>query len=56
MSPFDSSAILGKFKVTTPKLQRPLFSNSPCSLRQLGKNDRHPIGALKSPNNSTILS
>jgi anaerobic ribonucleoside-triphosphate reductase len=42
MSPCDSSAILGKLRVTTPKLQRPLFSFSPCSALECSTKRMYP--------------
>ena len=55
-SPWASIAIRGKLTVTTPKFIRPLLTSSPSAFFQACKKLRQPMGALKFPVNSTILS
>ena len=55
-SPLDSRAIRGRLRVTTPRFIRPELTSTPFSSFHPCRKERHPIGALKEPVNSTILS
>ena len=55
-SPAASSAMRGRFTVTTPRFIRPSETSLPSASVQPCRKERQPIGTLKLPVISTSLS